>query len=86
MLLALADAVEEHGEELAALESQNAGKPIDVVLADEIPAVVDPLRFYAGAARCMEGKAAAEYVAGHTSVIRREAVGVVGQIAPWNYP
>ena len=68
------------------LESQNAGKPIEAVKADEIPAIVDPLRFFAGAARCMEGRAAGEYVQGYTSIIRREPVGVVGQIAPWNYP
>ncbi len=85
-LLRLADAIEEHADELAMLESQNAGKPIEAVKADEIPAIVDPLRFFAGAARCMEGRAAGEYVQGYTSIIRREPVGVVGQIAPWNYP
>ena len=83
---ALADAIEEHADELATLESENAGKPIEAVKADEIPAIVDPLRFFAGAARCMEGKAAGEYIEGYTSIIRREPVGVVGQIAPWNYP
>jgi betaine-aldehyde dehydrogenase len=85
-LLRLADAIEEHGGELAALESANAGKPIEAVRADEIPAIVDPLRFFAGAARCLEGKAGMEYMAGHMSMIRREPIGVVGQIAPWNYP
>jgi betaine-aldehyde dehydrogenase len=85
-LLRLADAIEEHADELASLESVNAGKPIAAVTADEIPAIVDPLRFFAGAARCMEGRAAGEYMAGYTSIIRREPVGVVGQIAPWNYP
>ena len=85
-LLRLADAIEEHGDELAAIESENAGKPIEAVKADEIPAIVDPLRFFAGAARCLEGKAAGEYLEGYTSYIRREPVGVVGQIAPWNYP
>ncbi len=85
-LLRLADAIEEHADELAMLESENAGKPIEAVKADEIPAIVDPLRFFAGAARCMEGRAAGEYVQGYTSIIRREPVGVVGQIAPWNYP
>jgi betaine-aldehyde dehydrogenase len=85
-LLRLADAIEEHADEIAMLESQNAGKPIETVKADEIPAIVDPLRFFAGAARCMEGRAAGEYVQGYTSIIRREPVGVVGQIAPWNYP
>jgi betaine-aldehyde dehydrogenase len=85
-LLALADAIEEHGEELARLEAINAGKPIEAVRADEIPFMVDNLRFFAGAARCLEGRAAGEYLAGHTSIIRREPVGVIGQIAPWNYP
>jgi betaine-aldehyde dehydrogenase len=85
-LLKLADAIEEHADELAMLESQNAGKPIEAVKADEIPAIVDPLRFFAGAARCMEGRAAGEYMPGYTSIIRREPMGVVGQIAPWNYP
>ncbi|MEV0202676.1 gamma-aminobutyraldehyde dehydrogenase [Nonomuraea sp. NPDC050691] len=85
-LLRLADAIEEHGPELAALESANAGKPLHVVLSDEIGAMADNLRFFAGAARCLEGRAAGEYVAGYTSMIRREPVGVVGQITPWNYP
>ena len=86
MLLRLADAVEEHGDELAALESANAGKPIEAVKSDEIPVVADNLRFFAGAARCLEGKAAGEYLEGYTSMVRREPVGVIGQIAPWNYP
>ena len=85
-LLRLADAIEEHGDELAALESDDAGKPIAAVTNDEIPVMADNLRFFAGAARCLEGKAAGEYMAGHTSIIRREPLGVVGQIAPWNYP
>jgi betaine-aldehyde dehydrogenase len=85
-LLKLADAIEENGDELAAIESENAGKPIESVKADEIPAIVDPLRFFAGAARCLEGKSSGEYLEGYTSIIRREPVGVVGQIAPWNYP
>ena len=85
-LLKLADAVEAHADELAELESRNAGKPLAAVKADELPAAVDNLRFFAGAARCMEGKAAGEYLEGYTSMIRREPVGVVGQIAPWNYP
>ena len=85
-LLALADAIEEHGEELTQLEATNAGKPIGAVREDEIPVAVDNLRFFAGAARCLEGRAAGEYLAGHTSIIRREPVGVIGQIAPWNYP
>jgi betaine-aldehyde dehydrogenase len=79
-------AVEEHGEELARLEAINAGKPIEAVRADEIPVMADELRFFAGAARNLEGKATGEYLEGYTSMIRREPVGVVGQIAPWNYP
>src|SRR5439155_1914922 len=86
VLLAMADCLEENGEELARLEALNAGKPIAAVTDDEIPVMADNLRFFAGAARCMEGKAAGEYLEGYTSMIRREPVGVVGQIAPWNYP
>ena len=82
----LADALEEHADEIAELESANAGKPIEAFKDDEVPAMVDNLRFFAGAARCMEGKAAGEYLEGYTSMIRREPVGVIGQIAPWNYP
>jgi betaine-aldehyde dehydrogenase len=85
-LLKLADALESHAEEIAALESDNAGKPIEAFKADELPFMVDNLRFFAGAARCLEGRAAGEYVGGYTSIIRREPVGVIGQIAPWNYP
>ena len=85
-LLRLADALEEHGEEIAELEADNAGKPINAVREDEIPFMVDNLRFFAGAARTLEGRSAGEYVSGYTSFIRREPVGVVGQIAPWNYP
>jgi betaine-aldehyde dehydrogenase len=85
-LLGIAGAIEEHGEELAREEAVNAGKPLAAVLSDEIGVMADNLRFFAGAARCMEGRAAGEYMAGHTSFIRREPVGVIGQIAPWNYP
>jgi betaine-aldehyde dehydrogenase len=85
-LLALADAIEEHGEEIARLEALNAGKPLTAVARDEIPAMADNLRFFAGAARCLEGRAAGEYLEGYTSFTRREAVGVIGQITPWNYP
>jgi betaine-aldehyde dehydrogenase len=85
-LLALADAIEDHSEELAELESANAGKPIAAFRADELPFIVDNLRFFAGAGRCLEGLSAGEYVSGYTSIIRREPVGVIGQIAPWNYP
>jgi betaine-aldehyde dehydrogenase len=85
-LLKLADAIEEHSDELAALESADAGKPHKAVVEDEMPAMSDQLRFFAGAARCLEGRASGEYLEGYTSIIRREAVGVVGQITPWNYP
>ena len=85
-LLQLADAIEEHADEIAELESDNAGKPIQAVKDDEIPFMVDNLRFFAGAARCLEGRASGEYVGGYTSIIRREPLGVVGQISPWNYP
>jgi betaine-aldehyde dehydrogenase len=85
-LLALADVIEEHGEEIARLEALNAGKPLAAVTNDEIPAMADNLRFFAGAARCLEGRAAGEYLEGYTSFTRREAVGVIGQITPWNYP
>ena len=85
-LLAIAGAIEEHGEELAREEAINAGKPLAAVLGDEIAVMADNLRFFAGAARCMEGRAAGEYMEGHTSIIRREPVGVIGQVTPWNYP
>ena len=85
-LLKLADAVEADAAELARLESLNCGKPYARVLADEIPAIVDCFRFFAGAVRTMQGAVAGEYLAGHTSMIRRDPVGVVGSIAPWNYP
>jgi betaine-aldehyde dehydrogenase len=85
-LLRMADLIEERGEEIADLESADAGKPRGAVLEDEVPVMADNLRFFAGAARCMEGRAAGEYMEGHTSFIRREPVGVIGQIAPWNYP
>src|SRR6266550_2802073 len=86
MVLKLADAIEEHADELADLESADAGKPRKAFLEDEIPAMVDNLRFFAGAARCREGRAAGEYMEGYTSFVRREAVGVIGQVTPWNYP
>jgi betaine-aldehyde dehydrogenase/aminobutyraldehyde dehydrogenase len=85
LLLKLADLVEENAEELVRLESLNVGKPL-AIAREEIPFWVDNLRFFAGAARTLEGKAAAEYVAGYTSVIRREPLGIVAGITPWNYP
>ncbi|MBD0291837.1 MAG: aldehyde dehydrogenase family protein, partial [Thermoleophilia bacterium] len=84
-LLKLADALEEHAADLIQAEMANVGKPHGVVV-DEVPVSADNLRFFAGAARALEGKAAGEYMRGYTSMIRREPVGVVGQIAPWNYP
>jgi betaine-aldehyde dehydrogenase len=85
-LLAIADVLEEHGDEIARLEALNAGKPIEAAKDDEIPVMVDNLRFFAGAARVLEGRAAGEYMEGYTSFTRREAVGVIGQVTPWNYP
>jgi betaine-aldehyde dehydrogenase len=85
-LLKLADTLEEHAEELSELESDNAGKPIAAFRDDEVPFLVDNLRFFAGAARTLEGRATGEYTSGYTSTIRREPIGVVGQITPWNYP
>jgi betaine-aldehyde dehydrogenase len=85
-LLALADLIEEHGPEIARLEALNAGKPIENVINDEIPVMADNLRFFAGAARCLEGRAAGEYMEGYTSFTRRESIGVIGQVTPWNYP
>ena len=85
MLLKLADRIEANADELALLEAANVGKP-HWLAKSEIPFVVDNLRFFAGAARCQEGKAAGEYLAGYTSFTRREPVGVVASIAPWNYP
>ncbi|WP_055135950.1 gamma-aminobutyraldehyde dehydrogenase [Pseudomonas corrugata] len=86
LLLKLADAIEAHGEELAKLESDNCGKPLGAALNDEIPAIADVFRFFAGASRCMNGSAGGEYLPGHTSMIRRDPVGVIASIAPWNYP
>jgi len=85
-LLALADVLQAHDDELAELEALDAGKPISVVRPEELEHGIDNLRFFAGAARLLEGRAAGEYMPGRTSWIRREPVGVVGGIAPWNYP
>lgn len=86
LLLKLADAVEANAESFARLESLNCGKPYPRALGDEIPAIADCFRYFAGAARCMSGSIAGEYLAGHTSMVRRDPIGVVGSIAPWNYP
>jgi betaine-aldehyde dehydrogenase len=85
-LLKIADLIEEHADELSDLEAADAGKPRAAFQEDEIPFLCDNLRFFAGAARLPEGQASGEYLAGHTSIIRREPVGPVGQITPWNYP
>ena len=84
-LLKIADTIDEHGDELAELESENVGKPLSYA-KDEIPVCSDNIRFFAGAARLLEGKSAGEYMRGYTSMIRREPLGIVGGIAPWNYP
>ncbi|ELY4599882.1 aminobutyraldehyde dehydrogenase [Cronobacter malonaticus] len=85
-LLKLAEVIEANAQTFAQLESKNCGKPLHCVAGDEIPAVADVFRFFAGAARCLNGLAAGEYLADHTSMIRRDPVGVVASIAPWNYP
>src|SRR5512133_2880051 len=84
-LLKLAAAIDEHTEELAELESQNVGKPLSYA-RDEMPVSADNIRFFAGAARLLEGKSAGEYMKGYTSMVRREPLGIVGGIVPWNYP
>src|SRR5438094_4798519 len=86
MLLKIAGVVEEHGEEMARIESENVGKPLAPTISEEIPPIADCFRFFAGAARLLEGRAAGEYMKGFTSILRREPLGVVGSIAPWNYP
>ncbi|MFJ3076821.1 gamma-aminobutyraldehyde dehydrogenase [Pseudomonas sp. NPDC087029] len=86
LLLKLADRIEAQAEVFASLESQNCGKPYQAALNDEIPAVADVFRYFAGASRCMNGSAGGEYLPGHTSMIRRDPLGVVASIAPWNYP
>ncbi|AYG67391.1 MULTISPECIES: gamma-aminobutyraldehyde dehydrogenase [unclassified Rhizobium] len=85
-LLKIADAIERDAEGFATLEALNCGKPINAVLNDEIPAIVDCYRFFAGAVRNLHGPVAGEYLPGHTSMIRRDPIGIVGSIAPWNYP
>jgi len=85
-LLRIADAVERRGEELVRAECQNTGKPYALTMTEELPAIVDQIRFFAGAARVLEGRAATEYLPGHTSFVRREPVGVCAAVTPWNYP
>ncbi len=86
MLLKLADVVMLHAEELARIESENVGKPLAPTMSEELPPIADCFRFFAGAARLLEGRATGEYMKGFTSMLRREPLGVVGSIAPWNYP
>jgi len=86
LLLKVADRIEADGAEYARIESQNCGKPLAAALNDEIPAIADVFRFFAGACRTQHGAVAGEYLAGFTSMIRRDPVGVVASIAPWNYP
>ena len=85
-VLAAADILEKHADELVDLESENTGKPIAVTTSEEIPPMIDQIRFFAGAARVLEGRSTGEYMRGFTSWIRREPVGVIGQVTPWNYP
>ena len=85
-LLKIADALESRSEELLAIEVENTGKPMSLTASEEIPPMIDQIRFFAGAARNLEGKSAGEYMHGMTSIIRREPVGVVAQVTPWNYP
>jgi betaine-aldehyde dehydrogenase len=85
-LIRIADAIESRAEELVKVESRNTGKPIALTLSEEIPPMVDQIRFFAGAARVLQGLSAGEYMPGHTSMIRREPIGVCGAVTPWNYP
>ncbi|MSY30718.1 MAG: aldehyde dehydrogenase family protein, partial [Actinobacteria bacterium] len=85
-LLKIADALESRAEEIVAIESRNTGKPLAITMSEEIPPMIDQIRFFAGAARNLEGKSAGEYMHGMTSIIRREPIGVCGQVTPWNYP
>jgi betaine-aldehyde dehydrogenase len=85
-LLGIADDLEQRAAEFVAVEAENTGKPVHLLTAEEIPPILDQLRFFAGAARVLEGRSSGEYMIGHTSWIRREPVGVIGQVTPWNYP
>jgi len=85
-LLKIADAIEARADEMVAVESENTGKPIALTASEELPPMVDQIRFFAGAARNLEGKSAGEYMRGMTSFIRREPIGVCAQVTPWNYP
>src|SRR5512132_1928971 len=85
-LLRMADAIEANAERLVEIEAENTGKPKGLTLSEEIPPMCDQIRFFAGAARMLEGRATSEYMRGFSSSIRREPVGVIGSVAPWNYP
>ena len=85
-LIRIADAFEDRADELVAVESENTGKPLGLTRSEEVPPMVDQIRFFAGAARVLEGRSAGEYMAGHTSYVRREPIGVCAQVTPWNYP
>jgi betaine-aldehyde dehydrogenase len=85
-LLRIADAIEARGDQFVAAESENTGKPISLTASEELAPMVDQIRFFAGAARVLEGRSAGEYLSGHTSFVRREPVGVCAQVTPWNYP
>lgn len=85
-LLKIADALENRAEEIIAIESRNTGKPLAITRSEEVPPMIDQIRFFAGAARNLEGKSAGEYMRGMTSFIRREPIGVCAQVTPWNYP
>jgi betaine-aldehyde dehydrogenase len=85
-MLRIADALEERAGEFVQVESENTGKPIGLTADEELPPLLDQIRFFAGAARVLEGRSAGEYMAGHTSYVRREPIGVVAQVTPWNYP
>src|SRR5580704_2247790 len=85
-LLRIADALERRADEFVKAESQNTGKPIALTMSEEIPPMVDQIRFFAGAARMLEGRSAGEYMSGFTSMVRREPIGVCAAVTPWNYP
>jgi betaine-aldehyde dehydrogenase len=85
-LLRIADAIEARADELIDAECRNTGKPRGLTASEELPPMVDQIRFFAGAARVLEGRSAGEYMAGHTSYVRREPIGVCAQVTPWNYP
>jgi betaine-aldehyde dehydrogenase len=86
LFLKIADAIEARADEFVAIESENCGKPMGLTASEEVPPMVDQIRFFAGAARNLEGKSAGEYMRGMTSFIRREPIGVCAQVTPWNYP